>query len=240
MSTYDADARVGLNHGAITARIKRFQKEGVAAFQDRKIAGRPRKLTNAQFRELRFEVLESPEMSYGELRDLVWVRFRVRYSHASLKRLLKSQFGIVWTGSRKKLGEGLNLAELQVAIDHATNWRIKERLKALIELAEGAEAETVAHSNDVHLETLRKWVKRYQCSGTQGLRGKCPERDGRPPKISLEQRAILTEWIISEPEIGEAGLSARVEARFGVSYSHSYMRRLACAARTTTPNLGTL
>lgn len=43
MSTYDAEAKAGLNHWAITKRVKRFRKEGVEAFQDRKIAGRPRK-----------------------------------------------------------------------------------------------------------------------------------------------------------------------------------------------------
>ena len=50
MSTYDAAARTGLDHWSITKRIKRFQKEGFAAFQDKKIAGRPRKLSARNLR----------------------------------------------------------------------------------------------------------------------------------------------------------------------------------------------
>ena len=100
MSPHAASMSMGLNHQAIAARMRRFGKEGIAAFQDRKIAGRPRKLSAAQFHELRLAVLERPEMSYTELCDLVWARFRVRYSLASLARLLKKQLGIVWNAGR--------------------------------------------------------------------------------------------------------------------------------------------
>jgi hypothetical protein len=106
--------------------------------------------------------LKRPETSYWRLHNLVWNRFRVRHSHASLKRLLKAQFGIVWTRASKKLGEGLNLAELQEALAGATDWRTKKRLKALTDLAEGGDAENVARANRVHLETLRRWTKRYR------------------------------------------------------------------------------
>ncbi len=177
-------------------------------------------------------------MGYAQLRDLVWARFQVRYSHASLKRLLKSEFGIVWTGSSKKLEVGLNLAELQVAVASAIDWRMKDRLKALTELAKGDEAETVAYSNGVHPETLRKWAKRYRRSGIEGLRGTRPERDGRPPKLSLEERGILTEWIVTQPEIDEEGLCEQVKAQFGVSYSPAHMRRLAHATRTPASSVG--
>jgi transposase len=91
MSTYDAAARAGLDHWSITKRIKRFQTEGFAAFQDRKIGGRPLKLDAAQLQELRIEILKRQQMSYGQLRDLVWARFRVRYSLSSLRRLVKRQ-----------------------------------------------------------------------------------------------------------------------------------------------------
>jgi transposase len=109
-----------------------------AATHTKNRRGRPRKLNAAQLKELRDYVLERPETSFWRLHRLVWNRFHVRHSHASLKRLLKTEFGIAWTGASKKLGEGLNLAELQPALASATDWRMKKRLKALIEVAKGA------------------------------------------------------------------------------------------------------
>jgi transposase len=66
----------------------------------RKSRGRPRKLIAAQLDELRDHVLRSPPMSYRQLGDLVQALFHVQYSHASLKRLLKEQLGIVCTSPR--------------------------------------------------------------------------------------------------------------------------------------------
>ena len=60
MSPLAAAVSAGLDHGAVLARVKRYQEEGVAGLQDRKIAGRPHKLDAAQFQELRFAVLEQP------------------------------------------------------------------------------------------------------------------------------------------------------------------------------------
>lgn len=112
-------------------------------------------------------------------------------------------------------GEILNLAELQATLADAENWRMKDRLTALIGLAKGGDAETVARSNAVHLETLRNWAKRYRRSGVEGLLDTRPERDGRPSRLSPEQRGILTEWIVAQLEIDEDELCARVKTRFG-------------------------
>lgn len=95
MSTYDAEAKVLLGHGYITKRVRRFQEEGVAGFQDRPPFGRPAKLTYGQLQELRSQVLAHPEMSYTQLRDLVEARFCVRYSVQGLRRLLKKRLAIV-------------------------------------------------------------------------------------------------------------------------------------------------
>jgi hypothetical protein len=43
MTPYAASVRTGLSHNAIAARMRRFRTEGFAAFQDRKIVGRPKK-----------------------------------------------------------------------------------------------------------------------------------------------------------------------------------------------------
>jgi transposase len=100
MSSYDAEVKTGLNHWAIIKRVGRFREEGVAAFQDKKIAGRPRKLSTAQFQELPLDVLARPGMGLQQLRDLIWARFRVRYSLTNLRRLLKKEFAMA-SASRK-------------------------------------------------------------------------------------------------------------------------------------------
>jgi transposase len=164
--------------GAFRSEPSRKPAQGVkpaaqqdAAARNRPRGGRPPKLSAAQLEELRDYVLKRPETSFLRLDRLVWHRFQVRYCHASLKRLLKTHFGIVLTGASKKLGEGLNSAELRRALAGATKWGTKKRLRALIELAEGAEPETVARSNSVNLETLRRWTKRYLRSRIDGPRG---------------------------------------------------------------------
>jgi len=101
MSPHAASMSMGLNHQAIAARMRRFREEGVAAFRDRKIGGRPHKLSAAQFQELRIEFLGRPGMQPQQLRDLIWTRFRVRYSLSSLRRLLKKELGIVLEVSRR-------------------------------------------------------------------------------------------------------------------------------------------
>jgi transposase len=67
----------------------------LAARLDRKIGGRPTKLNAAQLQELRSEVLGRPDMSYWQLRDLVWARFRLQYSVSNLRRLLRTELQIV-------------------------------------------------------------------------------------------------------------------------------------------------
>lgn len=94
MTPHAASMSSGLDHRAIAARMRHFRKEGVAAFQDRKIGGRPHKLSPALFQELRIEFLGRPGMQPQQLRDLIWTRFRVRYSLTNLRRLLKKGFAI--------------------------------------------------------------------------------------------------------------------------------------------------
>ena len=98
MSTYDAEASTGLGHWFFIAkRIKRFQKEGVAGFHDRKIdAASHGKLSDAQLQMLRANILERPEMSYRQLCELIGAQFHVVYSPSGLKQLLKRELGIVW------------------------------------------------------------------------------------------------------------------------------------------------
>lgn len=104
MNPHAAGLSAGLVHQAIRKWIERFQKEGIAGLRDRKIAGRPHKLSRAQLEEIDGALLERPKMSYWELRELLWARYRVRYSPERLRHLLKTKLGIEWKPARSYAG----------------------------------------------------------------------------------------------------------------------------------------
>jgi len=83
---YDASVNSGLERNSIEKWIKRFQKEGVSAL--RKNEGRAFRLNAAQMSELRTSISKRPEMTGNELRELIWTRFRVRYSRSGAALLL--------------------------------------------------------------------------------------------------------------------------------------------------------
>jgi transposase len=72
-------------------------------------------------------------------------------------------------------------------------------------------------------QTLRDWVIRYNDQGIAGL-SDLPKRGGAAPKLSAEERAVLTEWVQRGPDLAEDGvvrwrlrdLRERILARFFV------------------------
>ena len=101
-SPHDAGMRSGLAHNAVPKWIARFRKEGVAGLRDRTIAGRPHKLNRAQLEEVAQAFLSRPELGSGELGDLIWARYRVRYSPERLRHLLKTKLGTEWKPARSR------------------------------------------------------------------------------------------------------------------------------------------
>jgi transposase len=99
MSAHEASLRVGMGYSELLGRIRRFRQEGMAAVRDRPTRGR-RKFSEAQLGELRLLVIGHPEMTVEPLCELVYVRFRVRYSIQGLRSLLQREFGIVRAVSR--------------------------------------------------------------------------------------------------------------------------------------------
>ena len=116
------------------------------------------------------------------------------------------------------------------------NPRIRKRILALACVADGMRPLDASIKAGLDHEAVLKRVRRFQVEGIAAFQDR--KIDGRPPKLSPEQRGTLTEWIVAQPEIDEDGLCAQVKAQFGVSYSPSHMRRLACAARTPPSSMG--
>jgi transposase len=93
MSPHGAALATGANYGAVLRRIRRFQKEGIAAFHDKERWRK--KLAADQIQQLHAEIQERPDMSYPQLLEFVAARFGVSYSLEGLRLLLKRDLGVV-------------------------------------------------------------------------------------------------------------------------------------------------
>lgn len=60
--------------------------------------------------------------------------------------------------------------------------RVRRRAQALVRLAQGITQTQVAQEFDVHLNSVRAWMRRWQTAGLVGLQEE--HREGRPTKLS--------------------------------------------------------
>lgn len=77
------------------------------------------------------------------------------------------------------------------------NLRLYRRAKAVMLSSEGFTAPKIAHLVDLHLNKVRKWIKRFNVQGTRGLYQKYSP--GRPPKISQETRGKMINLLKQKP-----------------------------------------
>jgi transposase len=98
MTPHAAALATGANYASVLRRIRRFPKEGIAAFHDKERWCK--RLAAYQSDQLRAAILKRPDMNYRELRELVQARFGVRYSVRGLRLLLKRDLGIVRSDRR--------------------------------------------------------------------------------------------------------------------------------------------
>ena len=119
-------------------------------------------------------------MGDRELPAFLLARFGVRYTFAGLRALLNREFGIVWRDGRftqapktmtldEDLRQQLGIAELQAALARTRDLRLRRRLIALIQLAQGWEPERVAFQVGASPETLENWVALYHRLGVHAF-----------------------------------------------------------------------
>ena len=160
--------------------MKRFREEGISAFGDKKHSARARKLSLLQIQQIQAELLRNPNMGDRELPAFLLARFGVRYTFAGLRALLNREFGIVWRDGRftqapktmtldEDLRQQLGIAELQAALARTRDSRLRRRIIALIQLAQGWEADRVAFQVGAAPETLANWVALYQRLGVHAF-----------------------------------------------------------------------
>ncbi len=100
---------------------------------------------------------------------------------------------------------------------------VARRLLALALVLEGHGRAGAARNSGMDRQTLRDWVIRYNEQGIAGL-SDLPKRGGAAPKLSIEEKAALTEWVRQGPDLVEDGvvrwrlcdLRDRILARFFV------------------------
>jgi transposase len=104
-----------------------------------------------------------------------------------------------------------------------SNAPITRRLLALALVLEGHSRAAAAKNCGMDRQTLRDWVIRYNEQGLAGL-SDLPKRGGASPKLSVEEKGVLTEWVQQGPDLAEDGvvrwrlgdLRERILARFFV------------------------
>ena len=100
---------------------------------------------------------------------------------------------------------------------------VARRLLALASVLEGHSRAEAARSCGMDRQTLRDWVIRYNEHGIAGL-SDLPKRGGAAPKLSIEAKSVLSEWVQQGPDLAEDGvvrwrlcdLRDRILARFFV------------------------
>ena len=79
------------------------------------------------------------------------------------------------------------------------------RMLAIALVLDGHSREMAAESCGMDRQTLRDWAHRYNEVGIAGLSDR-RNRNGPPPRLSVEQRAKVAEWVEQGPDLERDGV----------------------------------
>ena len=104
------------------------------------------------------------------------------------------------------------------------------RRLAVTRVGEGWSPADTAAFLGVHVETVRKWVRKYKADGDDGLAG--TPHPGRTPFLTPQQAAEVLGWLTRKPtDFGfrtdlwtAARVAQLIEEKFGVKYHPNYLR----------------
>lgn len=104
------------------------------------------------------------------------------------------------------------------------------RRLAVTRVGEGWSPADTAGFLGVHVETVRKWVRKHRAGGDDGLAG--TPHPGRAPFLMPEQEAQVLGWLTQRPtDFGfrtdlwtAARVAQLIEDEFGVKYHPNYLR----------------
>ena len=92
---YDAAISARVSESTVYAAMRRFQREGIAAFRNKRSAGCRVRLTSDQLGAVAAFVRANPVVGLDDLGRYVLAEFGVRYTPAGLKNMLTKQLGIL-------------------------------------------------------------------------------------------------------------------------------------------------
>lgn len=103
------------------------------------------------------------------------------------------------------------------------NFRVRNRAHAILLSFEKYPIDEIAVICGVHRNTVSRWIERWNEFGLKGLRD--VEKDGRPPILTLEEKARTVEIALLNPRFPHRQLS-RIKAETGKTISHYTLKRL--------------
>jgi transposase len=106
---------------------------------------------------------------------------------------------------------------------------VRRRL-AVRKVLDGRSPADVAQFLDVHVETVRKWVRVYRVSGDDGLAS--TPHPGRAPFLTRDQQTQVLRWLTDKPtahgfstDLWTARRVAElIRKKFGVEFNPNYLR----------------
>jgi transposase len=115
---------------------------------------------------------------------------------------------------------------------------VRRRL-AVTRVGEGWSPADTAAFLGVHVETVRKWVRKHKADGDDGLAG--TPHPGRTPFLTPEQEAEALGWLTRKPtEFGfrtdlwtATRVAQLIEEKFGVAFHPNYLREWLTKRRHT-------
>lgn len=135
---------------------------------------------------------------------------------------------------------------LRKAAKAETDTRIARRMLAIANALDGMSRAAAARAAGMDRQTLRDWVLRYNEHGLDGLADQ--PREGRPPKLTPEEKAALVEIVLAGPDPEVSGISAFTrddlvvicEQRFGKRVASttmgSMLRKLGLSRQKARPS----
>jgi len=125
---------------------------------------------------------------------------------------------------RKETGLALDSAMLRALAATEKNWRMKKRLLAMADIAEGMSITRVSMRVGAGEDTIAKWIERFRAGGAEALRGK--QARGRPTRLTRDQLKELQDILRTRPDASYPELCETMRTRFGVSYAPPGLKRL--------------
>jgi transposase len=99
----------------------------------------------------------------------------------------------------------LSAADLRNAAAQTQDAKAARRMLAIALVLEGCSREASAEACAMDRQTLRDWVHRYNELGLEGLFDQ-PRRNGPRPRLSVEQRTRVADWVEQGPDLERDGV----------------------------------